>query len=97
METTESMIRTINLPSRWDIFKLPVDDLPEGQFQVKGDDGSWLLTTKEETILWHKLSEQMREMEMLYLLDYRPKKRKKDGINSRQDDATASSVSVPIT
>jgi len=91
------MIRTIHLPSRWDIFKIPVDDLPEGQFQVKGDDGSWLLTTKEETILWHKFEEQRRDMEMHYLLGYKPKKRKKDGINSRQDDASASSVSVSIT
>lgn len=74
METTEWMIRTIHLPSRWNIFKVPVDDLPEGQFQVKGADGSWLLTTKAETILWHKLEEEMRDIEMHYLLGYKPKK-----------------------
>lgn len=93
METTKWMIRTIHLPSRWDIFKLPIDDLPEGQFQVKGADGSWFLTNKEEMILGRKLDEQMKEIEMHYLLGYKPKKHEQ---RTRTDESNPVSTSSGV-
>lgn len=58
------MMNEINLKSKWDVFNLPLDSIPEGELHVVGEDG-YFLTNKDYIIRWNKLFRDM-ENKLMY-------------------------------
>jgi hypothetical protein len=63
MKTTTIRLPVIKSKSRWDVFNMDIESLPDEQFAVSGEDGRWFLTTKNEMKLHKQMADQFKQME----------------------------------
>lgn len=50
--------KKIEVESRWDYLKIPIEDMPEGGLLFSGKDG-WFLTNRDHIRLQHELGEYL--------------------------------------